>query len=203
LVSLSTLLNLGVSSYCFLVGEETNFTEGAVVILVFYLGEIITKYLKSRALEYQLSNRFLLPTTITRFDENFNKMSQIELSEIKTNDILIIQKNEMIPLDGSLMSSSAYLNYSSLTGEDKIINKKYQDTIVSGSINVGAQLQLKVIKTINDSTVVRLFNTLTNVKNQKNKLSGIVDVIAGYFTLTLLIVSAFIFLVKFFSTDSD
>lgn len=59
---------------------------------------------------------------------------QIEADELKAGDIVVVGSGDIVPVDGHIVEGKAYVNQASMTGESDIVEKKYSDSIISGSV---------------------------------------------------------------------
>ena len=66
--------------------------------------------------------------------------------------VCVLKKGEKIPLDGIIIKGNSKLDNSSLTGESKLVSVKEQDEVLSGTINIGNILEIKVTKDYENST---------------------------------------------------
>lgn len=49
-------------------------------------------------------------------------------------DIVIVRHGEKIPVDGTIIEETAYVNQSAITGESMTTDKEIKDTVFSGTI---------------------------------------------------------------------
>jgi cation transport ATPase len=66
------------------------------------------------------------------------------IQEVVGGETIIVKKNEIIPLDGTLLSEKALLNEANLTGEALPVSFSNGMFIKSGSVNEGKTLELLV-----------------------------------------------------------
>ena len=84
--------------------------------------------------------------------------SQIVLNKIKTDDVVVIKSGELIPGDAVLLSSTAFLDYSFVTGEERVVKRLKGDLIYAGGRNKSSEIQIKINKAISNSYLVELWN---------------------------------------------
>ncbi len=93
------------------------------------------------------------------------------IQEVVEGEIFLVRTNEMVPLDASLLSETALLNESNLTGEMEPVEYRSGKYIKSGCVNIGAMISLEARSTFEHSSYR---NILTLVEEGKRKQSPLV-----------------------------
>ena len=73
-----------------------------------------------------------------------NLKSEIKIDEVVVGDIIILESGDMVPADGIIVSGSIGLDESSLNGEAKIVDKRYDDEVLRGSVVMNGQALMRV-----------------------------------------------------------
>jgi heavy metal translocating P-type ATPase len=79
------------------------------------------------------------------------KITDVLASKVQKGDKLIIRPGELIPVDCVILEGSASLNESSLTGESLPVEKRVNDELLSGSINLDSVLTVRALRLAEDS----------------------------------------------------
>lgn len=111
------------------------------------------------------------------------QMVDVDLSQIKIGEKILVKPNEMIPIDGILLSEFATINEASLTGESLPVEKKQGDNLLSGAINGEQTIQLKVNKLASDSQYQRLVQLVAQSSETPASFVRLADRYALPFTL--------------------
>ncbi|MBD5423138.1 MAG: cation-translocating P-type ATPase [Mycoplasma sp.] len=119
----------------------------------------------------------------------------IKSNKLKKGDIIKIVKGASIPTDGILLSKKAYLDYSSLLGESIPREVLENETILSGSINVGDPLIYKATKTTYDSTLMKVISQLEKIMSNKSKIEVTSQRVVKFFLPSILLISLITFVV--------
>ncbi|MEY3375917.1 MAG: hypothetical protein RL463_222 [Bacteroidota bacterium] len=114
----------------------------------------------------------------------------VPIDEIKTDDILLIRNQELIPADGILTNGKAWIDYSFVTGEKDPVEVSEGEMLFAGGKQMGANISMKVTKPIASSHLTRLWNNDV-FHNQKNKTTSFIHPLSNYFS-TVLFSIAFI-----------
>lgn len=89
-------------------------------------------------------------------------LRQIPVEQIQPQQTLLVRLGEVIPVDGRLLSPTAVLDESALSGESLPVTRRAGEPLPSGVTNVGAPILLTATRTAAQSTyagVVRLAET--------------------------------------------
>ncbi|MGX6969926.1 heavy metal translocating P-type ATPase [Vagococcus bubulae] len=106
-----------------------------------------------------------------------NELVDCHVDDVSIGDIILVKPGEIVPVDGLIIDGISSFDESSLTGESKPIEKKVNDSVMSGSINGDAAIRLKVTKVAADSqyqTIVKL------VKESESKPANFVRLADRY-----------------------
>ncbi|WFB96426.1 heavy metal translocating P-type ATPase [Lactococcus lactis] len=114
----------------------------------------------------------------------------VELSELKVGDLLLVKENEKIPADG-LILSEALVDESMITGESRAVNKKTNDLVYGGSLNQNQPFEMKVTTLGKDSFLNQVAELVKKAQAQKSNLENMADRVAGYLFYVALIVGIF------------
>ena len=119
------------------------------------------------------------------------KEERILASEVQIGDILKVLPGESIPTDGRIINGETSIDQSTLTGESIPVDKKANDDVYSGTINLYGSFTMETTKVSDDSSLQKLIKLVessspenANVVRQADKWATFVVVIA--FTAAIL-----------------
>ncbi len=127
----------------------------------------------------------ITPQIATRI-KNGNE-EKIPVDEINVGDMIKILPGESIPTDGIIVNGESSIDQKTLTGESLPIDKKENDEVYSGTINLYGSFIMKTTKIIQESSLQRLINLIESSKPENAKIVRQADKWA-----TLIVVIAFI-----------
>lgn len=183
----------------FIIGS---FTEACMVMIFYKVGEILQEYAvnSSRKSINSLINIKPEHATMIVNDTEVN----VDPAEIVIGDIIVVKPGERIPLDGIVIEGEASLDTSALTGESKYIDKKVNDEVISGAININGYLKIRVTKSYDDSMVSKIVDMVSNASTKKAKSEAFVTKFAKYYTPCVCIIAALIIALNlaFFQTNA-
>ncbi|WP_282675564.1 heavy metal translocating P-type ATPase [Lactococcus cremoris] len=114
----------------------------------------------------------------------------VELSELKVGDLLLVKENEKIPADGIILGE-ALIDESMITGESRAISKKMNASVYGGSLNQNQPFEMKVTTLGKDSFLNQVSELVKKAQSQKSNLENMADKVAGYLFYAALIVGIF------------
>ena len=146
----------------FFIGE---YPEAVAVMLFYQIGEVFQGYAvnKSRKSISSLMNIRADYANVLRNGSEF----KVSPEEVNLEEIIVIKPGERVPLDGTVIEGTSFLDTSALTGESVPREVKTGDEILSGAINDNGVLKVKVNKEYGESTVARILELVENASNKK------------------------------------
>lgn len=99
-----------------------------------------------------------------------------------TDNIIVVQPGEKVPLDGIVLEGTSSLNTSALTGESLPRDVKAGDEIISGCINMTGVLRIRTTKEFEESTVSKILELVENSSSRKSKSENFITKFARVYT---------------------
>lgn len=176
------------STYEVLVMHQPGYFD-SLAGLVFYL--LIGKAFQSKTysnIAFDRDYKSYFPISVVKLNEG--KEYVIPLTHLKKGDRMLIRNDEIIPADSILISTEANIDSSFITGEERTQVKKSGDKIFAGCKQLGAAIEVEVVKTINQSELTSLWNDskLIDSKHREN-FQSITNKISSYFTVAVLLIA--------------
>ena len=124
----------------------------------------------------------------------------VDITELKENDRVLVKPGEKIPADGVIISGSAHVDESLISGESKPIHKGVDDQVVAGSICLDSSLTIELSRVGEHSTIGQIQKLIAEAQQTKPNSQQIADKAAGILTfvagitalLTVLVWSLFL-----------
>lgn len=139
-------------------------------------------------LSFERDFKSYFPIAITRINTDFSEES-VPIYDIEKGNRLLIRNQELIPVDGILISEKAEIDYSFVTGEAIPITKKSGDKVFAGGKQIGKVIEMEVLHSVSQSYLTQLWSNDVFQKNVEQKYKSITDTISHYFTPILLIIA--------------
>lgn len=128
--------------------------------------------------------------------ETVNLVSGTEITTIPAEDavigdILIIRPGDRIPLDGLVVDGESRIDTSPVTGEPVPVKATVGDAIISGCLNTSGLLKMRVEKTLEDSMVTKILDSVENAAASKPKIDRFITKFARIYTPFVVALSIF------------
>ncbi|WP_298392543.1 heavy metal translocating P-type ATPase metal-binding domain-containing protein [Flavobacterium sp.] len=136
-------------------------------------------------LSFERDYKSYFPIAITKLLPNGTEIP-VQVYDIKKGDRLLIRNQELIPVDGILISNKASIDYSFVTGEAVPIEKISGDKIFAGGKQLGKVIEMEVLFSVSNSYLTQLWSNDVFQKKVELKHKSITDKISRYFTPALI-----------------
>jgi Cd2+/Zn2+-exporting ATPase/Cu+-exporting ATPase len=112
--------------------------------------------------------------------------SELKAEELSIGEVIVIRPGERIPVDGTVIKGSSYVDQSSITGESLPIEKTEQSKVFAGTINKNGVLEVSVERVGRDTTFGKIIQVVEEAEKSKAPVQRIADRLAAglvYFAL--------------------
>ena len=175
---LMTLASVG----AFFVGEAP---EAVAVMLFYQVGECFQSYAVNRSRKSITDLMNIKPDYAVVIRDG--KEVEIEPSEAKIGEVILVKPGEKIPLDGTIIEGSTSLDTVALTGESVPQDAKIGDLVLSGCVNISGVIKFRVEKEYDQSTVAKILELVENATDKKSKSENFISKFARYYTPAVVI----------------
>lgn len=160
---------------------QEGFDEGCAVLLFYQVGEFFQSYATGKSRKSISALMDIRPdyANVKREDD---VVEQVDPSEVKVGDVIVVYPGEKVPLDGIVVSGSTTLDTKALTGESLPRELCEGDEIISGCVNLTSQIEVQVTKVFYDSTVSKILDLVENASSKKSKAENFITRFAKYYT---------------------
>lgn len=196
-----TLVSLAVGSgYLFSVAstfvsalEVEFYLEISTLIWVLLFGHYLEARSSSAAGNALQEVAKLLPKKAHRLING--KEEEVDISELKEGDVVLVKPGEKIPADGIVQSGSANVDESLISGESKPVQKKKGDEVVAGSICLDGSLTITLSRVGEHSTIGQIQKLIAEAQGTKPRSQRIADKASAVLTFVAGITALFTILV--------
>ena len=108
--------------------------------------------------------------------------TEIDAEDLERGDIIIMKSGERVPADATVISGSADVDTSLLTGESLPKSVHVGDAIESGSIVIGGVLKCEVRFAAAESSAARILDMVENASERKSREESFISVFARVYT---------------------
>jgi len=145
----------------------------AVVAVMYSGGTFLESFAEGRARREMRDLLSRVPRTATRHQDG--GLADVPLDEVAPGDRLLIRQGDVVPVDGTLASASAFLDTSALTGESLPIRIDAGAEAMSGSTNAGEAFDLIAARPAKDSTYAGIVRLVEEAQRSRAPMSRLAD----------------------------
>lgn len=171
-------------------------TTAAIITLVF-----LGNWLEDKSVETTQENIRKLTVTqkimanMIAYDDKFEEhVFPVESQYLKVGDLVLINSGEYVPMDCKVLSGTASVNESIVTGESAPVEKKMNDKLIGGSILDSGSVKVYITAVGEDTVMSHILRMVQEAQGEKppvqqmaDKISAIfVPVVTGIALLTLI-----------------
>ncbi|MBC7283414.1 heavy metal translocating P-type ATPase [Hoeflea sp.] len=165
-------------------------TLAAAVVAVMYSGgTFLESFAEGRARREMRDLLSRVPRTATRHRDG--GLEDVPLDEIEPGDRLLIRQGDVVPVDGTVCSQTAFVDTSALTGEPMPRRLSSGGEAMSGSTNAGEAFDITATHRAAQSTYAGIVRLVEEAQRSKAPMARMADRWSlGFLVVTLAIAFA-------------
>ena len=156
------------------------FEASAVVIAFILLGKVLEERAKSNTSSAIKKLIGLQPKTVMLILTDGTEM-EINISQVKRNDQLLVKPGDKIPVDGEVISGATFVDESTITGESMPVEKGKGAKVFAGTLNQKGSFVLSAQKVGGETILAQIIKMVQEAQGSKPPVQKLVDKIAGIF----------------------
>jgi Cd2+/Zn2+-exporting ATPase len=170
---LMTIASIG----AMIIGE---YSEGVAVLIFYQVGELFQSIAVGKTRK-SISDMIDINPEFANVERD-GQIIEVEPDEVEAGETIVIKPGERVPLDGEIIFGASSLNTAALTGESALREVTVGDEVISGCINTGGLLRVKVSRPYSDSTVARILELVENSSENKATTENFITRFARVYT---------------------
>ena len=185
LVSLAIIASL-------MIGEV--FAAGEIATIM-AIGGFLEEYTVSKAQGRIEELVKMTPQVATRIENG--KEERIPVEKVQIGDLLKVLPGESIPTDGVIVKGETSINQSTLTGESLPVDKKENDEVFSGTINLYGSFTMKTTKISQESSFQKLIKLVESSEPENSRIVRTADKWATIIVVMALTIAVVLYFFTF------
>jgi heavy metal translocating P-type ATPase len=166
----------------------------AVVALMLATGRTL-EFLTARRAERELRALIDRAPRYAWLDES-GDLRRIPVEQVHPGQVLLVRLGELVPVDGRLLSPTASLDESALTGEPLPVTRRQSDPLASGVVNLGEPFQFEATRTAAQSTYAGMVRLAEAARRSRSPFVRLADRYALLFIPLTLALAALAWLLS-------
>lgn len=168
------------------------YEAAAVVIAFISLGKLLEEKAKSNTSSAIKKLMGLQPKTVRIITGGSEQ--EIPISAVKVGNTIAVKPGEKIPVDGTVMSGSSFVDESMISGEPIPVEKIPGDKVFAGTINQKGSFQFVAEKVGGETVLAHIIKMVEEAQGSKAPVQKLVDKIAGIFVPVVIGISIVTFI---------
>ena len=173
------------------VGE---YLAGALIAVMLATGQALDAAAERRATKDLRALLDRVPRTARR--RTSDGVEVVDLDAVSAGDVVVVGPGEVLPVDGVVVSETAVIDDSALTGEPLQVSYDRGDEVRSGSVNAGAGVEIRASATAADSTYAGIVRLAKQAAAESAPVVRLADRVAAWFVPLALAIAGLAWLLS-------
>jgi heavy metal translocating P-type ATPase len=150
------------------------------VVITFFV--LLSEYIETYAVDKGRQTIVLLEKSVPKkaLVRRSGSEFEVETGSLQPGDIVIVRDGERIPVDGTIVLGSAFVNQSAITGESVREEKNPGDGVYAGSINESGVVEVKMEKIGNETVFGKIIKLVEEAETRKAPIQRVSDRLATW-----------------------
>ena len=118
---------------------------------------------------------------------------EISVNDVKHGDLIIVKPGAKIPVDGTIIEGTSFIDESMVTGEPMPAQKGIGDGVVSGTINTSGSFTFKATKVGSETLLAQIIKMVEDAQGSKAPIQALADKISAVFVPIVLVIAVLTF----------
>ncbi|MFO7447741.1 MAG: heavy metal translocating P-type ATPase, partial [Ignavibacteriaceae bacterium] len=124
--------------------------------------------------------------------------TDIPVSEVVVNDVVVVRPGEKIPVDGVIISGATSINESMVTGESLPVEKYKGAKVIGGTINQTGSIEFTATAIGKNTVIAQIVKLVEEAQGSKAPIQSLVDKIAAVFVPVVIVIAIAAFITWYF-----
>ncbi|NTW31967.1 MAG: cadmium-translocating P-type ATPase [Bacteroidetes bacterium] len=135
---------------------------------------------------------------IINTDES-ESVEEVDSSNIKKNDLILINTGDKIPVDGKIYWGTGSVDESMISGESLPIDKIINDVVIGGTILVAGSIKFKATAIGKETMLSQIIDMVKDAQQDKPKMQNLADKISAVFVPLVVGIAILTFLIWYYA----
>jgi Zn2+/Cd2+-exporting ATPase len=140
--------------------------EGAILIFIFALSGALETYTMNKSKREIAALMELQPEEAVLITEDGEQ--KVHVSKLKVGDLILVKPGERIPTDGFLVRGETSVDEAAITGESIPVEKKINDEVFAGTVNMRGSITVKVAKPSSETLFQKIIDLVQHAQSEKS-----------------------------------
>jgi Cu+-exporting ATPase len=169
-------------------GAEQHLHAAALILAFVLLGRWLEIRVRRRSGDAIRSLLALTPSRVHVLRKGVP--TEVELSEVKPGNLVLVRPGERIAVDGEILEGSSWLDESTWTGESAPIARGAGEHVRAGSLNGSGALSLRAVGVGSDSSLGRVVAAVRTAQGSRAPVQELADRLSAILVPLVLLFAA-------------
>ena len=160
--------------------------EGAILIFIFALSGALETYTMNKSHKEISALMKLQPEEAWLIQKDGSNI-KVPITSLDIGSILLVKPGERIPVDGIITYGTSSIDMSAINGESIPVNKKEDDELFAGTVNLNGTIQMKMIKSSSETLFQKIITLVQNAQSEKSPSQQFIERFEGTYVKVVLI----------------
>lgn len=152
--------------------------ELALLIVIMLLGHWIEMRSLAQTTSALDSLAALLPDEAERVEGETTV--SVPPAELQRGDLVVVRPGGRVPADGRIVSGTASMDESMITGESRTVRRDVGDPVVAGTVATDSGLRIEITAVGDDTALAGIQRLVSDAQNSSSRAQRIADTAAGW-----------------------
>lgn len=174
--------------------EAHVYYEAAVVIITFIsFGKLLEERARAKTSSALKNLMGLQPRTLTAIVEGEEK--EIPIADVIPGMHIVVKPGERLPVDGSVVSGTSFVDESMITGEPMPVRKREGGNVYAGTVNQKGSFTFRADQVGEKTLLAQIIESVKAAQGSKAPVQKLADRIAGVFVPIVLSIAVLTFII--------
>lgn len=169
------------------------YEAAAIIVTLILLGRFLEAKAKGRTSEAIKRLIGLQPKTARVVRDE--QVMEVPLDQVLAGDVVQVRPGERVPVDGTVVEGSSFVDESMITGEPVPVQKAEGAEVVGGTINKTGSFTFRATRIGADTVLAQIIRMVEQAQGSKLPIQALVDKVTAWFVPAVMAAAALTFLV--------
>ena len=172
--------------------DNVYYEASAVIITLILLGRFFEAKAKGRTSD-AIKHLVGLQAKSARVERD-GAFIEVGLDEVHAGDVIQVRPGDKVPVDGTVLGGSSYVDESMISGEPVPVIKEAGAEVIGGTINKTGSFTYRASKVGADTLLAQIIKMVETAQGSKLPIQAIVDRVTAWFVPAVMIAATLTFL---------
>ncbi len=174
-------------------GVDLYFEAAAVIVTLVLLGQVLELRARSQTGAAIRALLGLAPKTARQIMPDGTE-EDVLLDRVHRGDKLRVRPGEKVPVDGTVVEGSSFVDESMISGEPVPVEKKVGDHVVGATVNGTGGFVMQAERVGSETVLSQIVRMVAEAQRSRAPIQRLADTVSGYFVPIVLLVAVLSFI---------